>query len=158
MAVGTVTTVAGAGATVPDDTSFPVLESNDGGMPLVAVGYVDGSSESQSLVTENGVLIRGTATLGGVTSDTNDGDFVADTATSTTLLASNAARVGMSIVNTSSADLYVAFGGTAGATNCVLILAQGEELSACLPGLYTGEVTGVWASDPDDGGACTNEW
>lgn len=156
--VGTVTTVTGAAATVPDDTSFPGLESNDGLMPLVAVGYVDDSDESQPLVTVDGMLIRGTAALSGVTSDTNAAAFVADTATSTTLLASNASRMGMSIVNTSSSDLYVAFGGTASATNCVLILAQGEEMSACLPGLYTGAVTGVWATDPGDGGACTNEW
>lgn len=158
MAVGTVTTVAGAGATVPDDTSFPVLESNDGGMPLVAVGYVDGSNESQPLVTVDGVKVNGSATLTGLGAGTASRGTVADTASSTTIIPANADRRGWRIRNTSSAVLYVAFGGTASATNNVDALAQNAGTGDAGVGVYSGDIVGVWASDPGDGVAIWTEW
>lgn len=158
MAVGTVTTVAGAGATVPDDTSFPVLESNDGGMPLVAVGYVDGSNESQPLVNADGMLVRGSAALTDIGAATPARGTVNDTTSSTTIIPSNPDRKGWRIRNTSSAVLYVAYGGTASATNNVDALAQNVGTGDAGIGVYTGDIVGAWASDPGDGVAIWTEW
>lgn len=85
-------------------------------------------------------------------SDTVVVTSVADTSTSTDLLAADAARLGASILNTSSAALFVLVGGgTASASNCVVRLAQWDYYE--IPHGYTGVVTGVWASDPGDGAA-----
>lgn len=156
--VGTVTTVTGAAATVPDDTSFPGLESNDGLMPLVAIGYVDDSNESQPLSTVDGTLVRGTATLTGIGAATPAKGTVNDTTTSTTIIPSNADRRGWRIRNTSSAVMYVCYGGTASASANVEALAQGAGCGDAGIGVYTGDITGVWASDPGDGAAIWTEW
>lgn len=80
---------------------------------------------------------------------------VADTATSTTLQAANENRVSLTIVNDSSAVLYVLLGsGTASVTNYTHVL---EQYGAKTIEDYTGQVNGVWASDPGDGGAQVTE-
>jgi len=81
---------------------------------------------------------------------------VADTATSTTLLASNAARLGGSIYNDSSALLYVLYGtGTASATSYTArVYPNGFHT---ILGNYVGAIQGVWASDPGDGAARMTE-
>ena len=75
---------------------------------------------------------------------------VADTASSTTLLSSNASRKGFRITNTSSAVLYVKYGTTASATDFTARLPQYAYLEE---NLYDGRVDGIWASDPGDGAA-----
>jgi hypothetical protein len=72
---------------------------------------------------------------------------VGDAATSTSLLAANAKRRGASIVNTSTAILYVRMdGGTATATTGHNVqLAQNDYFE--IPAGYTGAITGIWASD-----------
>lgn len=90
---------------------------------------------------------------------------VADTNSSTTILAANTDRRGATFQNTSSAILYLRFdGGTATATtgHSVQIAANGHyEMptfdhygkATC----YTGLVTGIWASDST--GSCNiTEW
>lgn len=72
---------------------------------------------------------------------------VGDTATSTTVLASNANRKGASIFNDSGAILYLLYGNAAAAsaTNFFDKLFPGDrhEVEAG----FTGILTGVWASD-----------
>lgn len=80
---------------------------------------------------------------------------VADTASSTTLLAANADRLGASIQNTSSAVLYVKFGTTASATDFTVRLVQYAYFE--VPYWYTGRIDGIWASDPGDGAAKITE-
>lgn len=153
-----VTLGAGNNTSPPDSTEF---QTKDGGtvghLPLVGIGYSDGSG---SLVTSDasGVLIQGTATLTGIGAATPANGTVADTASSTTIIASNADRKGWRIRNTSSAVLYISFGGTASATNNVEALAQAEGTGDAGIGVYTGAINGVWASDPGDGVAIWTEW
>lgn len=67
-----------------------------------------------------------------------------DTTTSTTLIATNSTRKEIEITNTSSAILYLLKGaGTASATNFTARLEQYGYYSTD----YTGQLTGVWASD-----------
>lgn len=90
-----------------------------------------------------------TSTSGAVTN-------VNDTATSTTLLAANTARKGVIITNTSSAILYVRLAaGTASATMFTYRLPQNATQEVNYP--YTGIITGVWATDPNDGVAVVTE-
>lgn len=70
---------------------------------------------------------------------------VNDTATSTTLLSSNASRLGFSIFNDSTEILYVKFGTTASSTDYnVKLQPQGYFEDAFR---YTGRVDGIWAND-----------
>lgn len=72
---------------------------------------------------------------------------VGDSATSVTLLAANGRRRGASIVNASTATLYVNLsGGTATATTAHSVqLTTGAYFE--VPFGYTGAITGIWASD-----------
>lgn len=70
---------------------------------------------------------------------------VNDTASSTTLLASNANRLGFSVYNDSTVTLYLKYGATASLTSfTVPILAAGYFED---PWRYTGVVDAIWASD-----------
>lgn len=81
---------------------------------------------------------------------------VADNAASVTLLAANAARIKCLITNDSSARLYILFNASAASLTAYGVsLAQyetWEELN------YTGEIRGIWATDPGDGAARITEF
>lgn len=70
---------------------------------------------------------------------------VNDTASSTTLLASNSARKGASIYNDSTVDLYMKLGATASSTSFTYKLVAGAYYE--VPFGYTGIIDGIWASD-----------
>ena len=92
----------------------------------------------------------------GATSGTATVTSVSDNASSVTLLASNTNRLGATIENDSSAVLYVLLGsGTASATNYTVRMIQYSYFE--VPYDYTGAITGIWASDPNDGGARVTE-
>lgn len=110
----------------------------------VNVGSVSGTGQVVGFPVS-----QATAATGAVTN-------VNDTATSTTLIAANANRRGLIITNTSSAILYVRMAsGTASATMFTYRLPQNATQEIMYP--YTGIVTGVWATDPNDGVAVITE-
>lgn len=79
---------------------------------------------------------------------------VNDTATSTTLISANADRLEVEVVNTSSAALFILKGsGTASSSNFTARLEQYDYYTTD----YTGQINGVWASDPNDGAAIITE-
>lgn len=81
---------------------------------------------------------------------------VPDNAASVTILASNAARVKALITNDSSARLYLRFEAAAASTaNYGVSLAQFESWEELH---YTGEIRGIWSSDPGDGAARITEF
>ena len=80
---------------------------------------------------------------------------VADTATNTTLLSSNANRLGATILNDSSAVLYVKFGTTASVTDYTVRMVQYAYFE--VPFGYTGRIDGIWATDPNTGSARITE-
>ena len=69
---------------------------------------------------------------------------VAASATSVTLQASNTGRRGWMIHNDSSVECYVKLGSTASSTSYTKKLEAFEHW--VLPFLYTGIITGIWAS------------
>jgi hypothetical protein len=81
---------------------------------------------------------------------------VADNAASVTILASNASRLGATILNDSSAALYLRLGSSAATTtNYTVRITQYGYYE--VPFRYTGAITGIWASDPGDGAARVTE-
>lgn len=71
---------------------------------------------------------------------------VAGAAVSTTVLAANAARKGAYFYNESTAILYLAFAATASTTAYTVQLAAGGYYEMPEKPLYTGLITGIWAS------------
>lgn len=69
---------------------------------------------------------------------------VASSATSVTLKATNANRLGLMIFNDSTSVLYVKFGATASTTSYTVKMTAGQYYEA--PFGYTGVVDGIWAS------------
>ena len=70
---------------------------------------------------------------------------VSSSASSVTLKASNANRLGLTIQNDSTAVLYVKFGATASASSYTVKMVAGAYYEAPAP-VYTGIVDGIWAS------------
>lgn len=116
------------------------------GKMAVAVVQVDSTGAAVSSGGGGGATAAGTAT---VTS-------VADSATSVTLKALNASRLGLSIVNDSSARLYIKCGTTATVTDYTVSLGQHESWEC--PFGFTGRVDGIWETDPGTGAARVTEY
>lgn len=83
---------------------------------------------------------------------------VSDSATSGTILASNANRIGATITNDSSAVLYLAYGTGPATTTDYSVTLQPSGSTLVVPAGYTGIIVGIWASDPNDGGARVTEF
>jgi hypothetical protein len=81
-------------------------------------------------------LLAATATLANV----------AGSASSVTLLAANTSRLGAVVMNDSTATLYVKFGSTASTTSFTYLVAAAETLELPANSVYTGIITGIWAS------------
>lgn len=84
---------------------------------------------------------------------------VASSATSVTLLAANASRIGAQITNDSSALLYIKFGTTASTTSYTVVLAGAASAPFSyyeVPAGFTGRIDGIWASAVGNA-RCTEE-
>jgi len=82
---------------------------------------------------------------------------VADNAASTQLLASNTARSLVTIVNTSSAALFVKYGTGATITTSFTVKLNQFDYWEMPEPIYTGVIHGIWATDPGDGAAVITE-
>lgn len=102
------------------------------------------------------VPVSGTITVDDFThGPTGATTSVADNAASVTLLASNANRVKAVITNDSSARLYLKLANAvASLTDYSVTLARWETWEEFN---YTGEIRGIWDSDPGDGAARVTE-
>lgn len=82
---------------------------------------------------------------------------VADSATSVTLLSANTSRKGATITNTSTAILYIRMEAAAASltAHSAIVMPQG---SWECPFGYTGEIRGIWATDPGTGNAVIGEF
>lgn len=159
-------TVSGNELQVDVVAALPAGDNNIGNVDVVAMPTVtvqatnldirDLSSASDSVT----IVPSGTQTVSGtVTANAGTGTFttketrsgtgtvtsVNDTASSTTLLASNANRLGASILNDSTSTLYIKTGTTASATDYTVKLYQDDYWE--VPFGYTGRIDGIWSSD-----------
>ena len=71
---------------------------------------------------------------------------VSASVTSVTLLAGNASRRRVVIVNDSTSKLYVKFGATASASSYTYLLAAGDTYESPVLDKYTGVIDGIWVS------------
>lgn len=92
-----------------------------------------------------------------ITSSTATTSSVADDNVSTTLLASNSSRKGLSVFNDSTASLYLAFSATASTTSFNVVVKPYAYYEMFGRGVYTGAVSGIWASNAS-GHARITEW
>lgn len=109
------------------------------------------STASNPAETDRGIITRNAPQRSATATTTQ----VSDTASTAQLLAANSARRGAIITNDSSAILYVKLGTTASTTDYTVQLAQKAYYE--VPFHYTGRIDGIWATDPNDGGARITE-
>lgn len=131
----------GTGDATPKVATRAVTYSGDAAqLQVVALATVSGSDDAKTVADVGPanplpvVLKSTTGTLSNV----------ASSATSVTLLASNAARLGASIYNDSIAVLYAKKGATASATSYTVQIPPGGLWE--VPFGYTGIIDGLWAS------------
>lgn len=72
---------------------------------------------------------------------------VASSASTGTVLASNANRLGCIITNDDANPVYIKFGATASATSYTLVIPSGGTYTMPRGELYTGIIDGIWAAD-----------
>lgn len=144
--VGTATEVAIAAA---DDSIQAWLR--DGAGTSVTVGQKAMASSlpvvlasNQTAVPVSGAFYQATQPVSFVLSGTATLSNVSGSATSVTLLSSNASRLGASIHNDSTAILYLKLGTTASTTSFTVKMQQDDHYE--VPSGYTGRIDGIWAS------------
>jgi hypothetical protein len=121
------------GAAVPGKASY--VGMNVSGNLVGMTGTANGLKVDGSAVTQPTKETRSTSSS--VTQ-------VGSSATNVTLKVSNAARLGLTVHNDSTAILYLKLGATASTTSyTVQVPSQGYYE---VPGLYIGIVDGIWAS------------
>jgi hypothetical protein len=164
---GTVSTITNV---VHVDDNSGNLSIDDGGNSITVDYATTGSGNATGALRvelpTNGTGVL--ATVGAVTAITNTVTTlekrsataalttVADNAASTSILAANANRIKAIITNDSSARLHLRFEAAAASTaNYGVSLAQHETWEELI---YTGEIRGIWASDPNDGSARITEF
>jgi uncharacterized membrane protein (DUF441 family) len=141
-----------------DSTGVQYSGSNP--MPMTGTVVVSSvtASTASALIDSTGVQYSGSNPVPTkeIRASTGTNTSVADNAASTTILASNANRLGATVYNDSSATLYLLLGATAASTtNYTCRVASGGYYE--VPFGYTGQLTGIWASDPNDGAARVTE-
>lgn len=94
-------------------------------------------------------LPAGTNLIGKIGSDTTSATAltnVSASASNVTVLAANADRKRMVIVNDSTATLYLKFGTTASATSYTYVLFSGDTYESPSNPIYTGRIDGIWSA------------
>lgn len=140
--------VEGCKAVGADATDcYPLLFGGSASTAVPGAAASDGLA-IRAWLSRNGTLhvmsTAGTATLANV----------ADTATSTALIAANTARLHAKCHNDSTVVLYINYGATASATAFTEKVEPGGSWYMEWP-TYTGVVNGIWASDASGSARCT---
>jgi len=102
---------------------------------------INSSISSNPSATSSGLVTR-SFEIGAATSTLTN---VSDTAVSTTLLASNASRLGATIYNDSTETLFVKFGAAASSSSFTAKVFPDGYFE--IPKRYTGIIDGIWAAD-----------
>jgi hypothetical protein len=118
------------------------VTGSEGSRTVVDIIGTAGSA-STGVVTVQGVASGTAIRVSTSTAGTATLANVSGSASSVTLQASNTARLRLDIVNDSTVNLYVKYGSSASTTSYTRLLQAGESMTESL---YTGIVTGIWAS------------
>lgn len=83
---------------------------------------------------------------------------VADSAVAVSLIASNSGRKGLVITNDSSARLFVGYGTVnPTTTDYTFVIGSGQTWVMQDAAIFTGQLKGIWETDPNDGAARITE-
>lgn len=134
-------------ATQPVSLAAAVAVTDNGGTLSVDDGAGSLTVDGTVTVQDGGgsLTVDGSVTANPTRPATPTVTSVNDTATSTTLLASNASRLGATVYNDSTVNLFVKLGATASATSFTVRLEPNTYYE--VPFGYTGIIDGIWASD-----------
>lgn len=116
------------------------LSSIDAGTPA-ALGQTTMASSQPIVIASDQTVLPVKETRAATSAVTS----VADTDSNTTLLASNAARLGATIYNESTVDLHAKLGATASLTSYTIKIAPSGYYE--VPFGYTGVIDGIWTSN-----------
>lgn len=126
---------------------YPVFIGGSASTAVPTAMSADGDSV-RAWFSRNGVQhvmsTAGTSTLANI----------ADTATSTALIAVNTARLFAKCYNDSTSILYVNYGATASATAFTEYVPAGGTWTMDQP-IYTGVINGIWSADASGSARCT---
>lgn len=144
--VGMVLAASGGGVLVGTANPMPISD-NSGSITVDNGGtFAVQAAQSGTWTVQPGNTANTTAWLvKEIRTSTATHSNVNDTASSTTLLASNANRIGASIYNDSTVILYLKLGATASTTSFTTKLRPEDYYE--VPFGYTGIIDGIWASD-----------
>jgi len=153
---------AGAATSARQDTTNTSLGSIDGKLPALVSSRVpvDGSGVTQpvsaaTVPLPTGLTVNSTRLLidgSGVTQPTSVAArtpttaSISSSASSVTILASNASRRGFSVANISTAKLYLSFSSPATTANCFVEIPAGGFLLLDQQLIVTNALYGIWAS------------
>lgn len=135
--------------TTPGTTNGVALEQIGSTTVATGNGVVGAGVQRVAIASDNTAFavtatVSGTVTNTPVKATTSVLANVAGSASSVTLLASNAARLAATIDNDSTAILYAKFGVTASTSSFTVKVPAGAYYE--VPGNYTGIIDGIWAS------------
>lgn len=101
------------------------------------------------------VRVASIASTGGAAATTAGTTSVSDSATDVQLLSRDTSRMGWSVYNDSTQNLYITIGGaTASTTNfSVIVLPGGYYEPPYINAYHQAEVRGIWAADTANGAA-----
>jgi hypothetical protein len=143
-----------------DVTSLPSIPT--GANLIGKVGFDQTTPGTTNGVVVTAPLPAGTNDIGDVgvvslpTAATGTRTQVADSASDGVILAANATRKFASIANDSTVSLYLGLGTTAvTTTNYTVRILPGYYYE--VPSVFTGQIRGLWESDPNTGGAKVTE-
>lgn len=146
----TVSTAQGAGAAIGATSGAAVVTDANGTIQQYLRGlvklWIAGLAAGSAIIGKVGIdQTSGQNLVKQVRSTTATQSTVAGSASSVTILASNASRLGASVHNDSTAILYLLL-GSATATTSVYTVKMQPEAHYEVPAFYTGQLTGIWAS------------
>lgn len=134
-----------------------VVDGADNGIRATVKDYLNANPLTVVLVDANGdpYVASGASSSPPATAART---AVADSALAVSLLAANAGRKGLVITNDSSAKLYVGYGAVdPTTTDYTFVIYPGQTWEMKPDAVFTGQLKGIWESDPNDGAARITE-
>lgn len=149
-----ITSFGGSGGTsAVDEAAFTVGSGT--GTPVMGIfessptTLSNGQAGLIGLTNDRKVKVSGSFSSAPITSATSTIASVSDSASSVTVLASNASRLAFSLYNDSTAACYVKCGATASATSFVKKMLPGELFTTAMLGVnWTGIIDAIWVTAP----------
>ena len=130
------------GVEIKNDSGNPIPVSDAGGSLTVDGPLTDTELRAAAVVVDGSGVTQPTS----VPVRTPTTTSVASSATSVTILASNANRKGFSVSNISSSKLYLSFSTPATVANCFIEVPAGAFLLLDQQLIVTSAIYGIWSS------------